>query len=204
MTDMAISFNCPHCLEPYRLPDKLGGKQAKCKNPECRQQITIPKAITISDEPKMSSEEAEAAALAALNEEAPVAVQQAAPAEKMIPVVCKFCDHKWTEPLSKAGKNALCPNPECRQRVKVPVPKDEKEGDWRTKGKVPEGAKPNQPKLEGVQDAAEATYVRAESLVKADATGIEYEPRPSNDVGLRPRKSRIRGIATVMRRSRNS
>jgi hypothetical protein len=181
---MAISFNCPHCLEPYRLKDELGGKQAKCKNPECRQLITIPKAITISDDAKLSAEEAEAAALAALNEEAPAAqVQETAPAEKMIPMVCKFCDHQWSEPVSKAGKNVLCPNPDCRQRAKVPEPKDDKEGDWRqTKSKLPEGAKQNQPKLEGVVSAGEVTYVRPESLQQADATGIEYEPRPLKQV----------------------
>ena len=183
---MAIVFNCPHCLEPYRLKDEFGGKQAKCKNPECRQLITIPKAFTIrEDGPKLSDAEAEAAALAALNEEAPKEQehqeqkQPAAPAEKVIPVTCQFCDHKWTEPWSKAGKNTLCPNPECRQRVKVPEPKEEVPTDWRqAKSKLPSMAKQNFEKLEDVQDAGDAKVVSGSSLREADATGVEYEPRP--------------------------
>jgi hypothetical protein len=183
---MAIVFNCPHCLEPYRLKDEFGGKQAKCKNPECRQLITIPKAFTIrEDGPKMSDAEAEAAALAALNEEAPKEQQPQeqqkpqAPAEKVIPVTCQFCDHKWTEPWSKAGKNTLCPNPECRQRVKVPEPKEEVPTDWRqAKSKLPSMAKQNFEKLEDVQDAGDAKVVSGSSLREADATGVEIEPRP--------------------------
>jgi hypothetical protein len=191
---MAIVFNCPHCLFAYRLKDEFGGKQAKCKNPECRQLITIPKAITIPDDgPRLSEAEAEAAALAALNDENPSAPQQqqeqqqqgqqqqgeAAPAEKVIPVTCKFCDHKWTVPWAKAGKNVLCPNPECRRQVKVDEPKEDVPTDWRqAKSKLPTMAKQNYEKLEGVQDAADTKIVTGESLRKADATGEEIEPRP--------------------------
>jgi hypothetical protein len=187
---MAIVFNCPHCLFAYRLKDEFGGKQAKCKNPECRQLITIPKPITIPDDgPKLSEAEAEAAALAALNDDAPAPSPQpdqqqpqqqpATPAEKVIPMTCQFCDHKWNEPWAKAGKNTLCPNPECRQRVKVPEPKEEVPTDWRqAKSKLPTMAKQNFEKLEGVQDAADTKMVSGKALVDADATGVEYEPRP--------------------------
>ncbi|HVL15537.1 MAG TPA: hypothetical protein VM529_23405, partial [Gemmata sp.] len=179
---MAIAFNCPHCLFAYRLKDEFGGKQAKCKNPECRQLITIPKPITIDENaPRLSEEEAEAAALAALNEEVKEqqAQQQAAPAEKVIPMTCPFCDHKWTEPWAKAGKNTLCPNPDCRQRVRVPEPKEEVPTDWRqAKSKLPSLAKGNEEKLEGVQDAGDTKMVSRGALVEADATGEEFEPRP--------------------------
>ena len=188
---MAIAFNCPHCLFAYRLKDEFGGKQAKCKNPECRQLITIPKAITIAEDAKLSEAEAEAAALAALADEAAVATETrpteaeaeagpAAPAGgKTIAMTCQFCDHKWREPWSKAGKNTLCPNPECRQRVKVPEPKEDVPTDWKqAKSKLPTLAKQNYEKLEGVQDAGDLKMVSGVSLKQADATGEEYEPRP--------------------------
>ena len=93
-------------------------------------------------------------------------------------MTCSFCEHKWTEPFSKAGKNILCPNPECRQRLKVPEPKVDQPLDWRqTKTKLPSGAKQHFEKLEGVEDAAESKMVSGSSLREADATGIEIEPR---------------------------
>ncbi len=152
---MAIEFNCPHCATPYRLKDELAGKQAACKNPDCRKVITIPAPkVTVpptsapppakppaaapakakmglpatakpprrDQTPPPKPEDIEAAALAAL---ADAPKEEQAP-DAPIPVVCAFCDHKWSEARDKAGKNVLCPNPECRQRNKVPVPKDEK------------------------------------------------------------------------------
>jgi len=170
---MAIEFNCPHCQYQYRLKDELAGKTATCKG--CRQKITIPQPITIPpDAPAM---DAEAAALAAFADE-PAKVEQDE-ASKLIPVECSYCSHKWTEPITRAGKNALCPNPECKQRIKIPEPKDDGQYDWRqTKTKGPSLAKEKFEKLEGVQDAGDAQIVSGQALKEADATGIEYEPRP--------------------------
>ena len=168
---MAIVFDCPHCKHTYRLKDEFAGRKATCKNPDCRQQITIPAPL--------SAAEAEAAAHSALVEEAPKPEDRpaAAPAEKVIPMTCSFCGHNWTEPMAKAGKNTLCP--ECRQRVKVPEPKEEVPQDWRQqKTKLPSLAKQAHEKLEGVQDAAEVKIVSGEALREADATGEEYEPIP--------------------------
>jgi len=176
---MAIAFTCPHCLFAYRLPEKFGGKQAKCKNPECRKIITIPKPITIPDDAStaLSQEEADAAALAALADE-PTRPNETAPEEKTIPVNCPYCDHKWTVPWAMGGKNVLCPNPECRQRVRVSEPKEDGPTDWRQmKTKLPSGAKQNFEKLEGVQDASDAKIVSGAALREADATGVEIEPR---------------------------
>jgi hypothetical protein len=176
---MAIEFNCPHCQHAYRLPDKFAGKAAKCKNPDCRQLITIPAPITIPDDVASmpSAAELEAAALSALADETPKP-DEAPTTAKVIPMVCKFCDHKWDVPWSLAGKNTLCPNPECRQRVKVPEPQEDVPTDWRQpKSKLPSMAKQNFEKLEDVQDAGDAKYVGPESLKKADATGVEIEPR---------------------------
>lgn len=175
---MAIEFNCPHCQYQYRLKDELAGKSATCKG--CRQKITIPQPITVPPDTKLTAAEIEAreaAALAALADE-PAKVEEVE-AAKLIPVECGFCNHKWTEPITRAGKNTLCPNPECRQRIKIPEPKDEGQYDWRqTKSKGPSLAKENQQKLEGVQDAGDAKIVSGTSLVQAGADGVEYEPRP--------------------------
>ena len=168
---MAIVFDCPHCKKPYKLKDELAGRKATCKNPDCRKQITIPVLP--------SAEELEAAALSALAEETLKQEEETAPAEKGIPMTCSYCGINWTEPMSKAGKNTLCPNPECRQRIRVPEPKVDKPHDWRQQNtKLPSLAKQDRPQLEGVQDAAEAKVVSGESLREAGATGIEYEPRP--------------------------
>lgn len=166
---MAIEFFCPHCHHQYKLKDELAGKTATCKT--CREKITIPHPVTVPDEAA-----AEAAALAALADEPAKAEQDAA--SKLIDVECQFCSHKWTEPISRAGKNALCPNPECRQRIKIPEPKDEGQYDWRqTKTKGPSLAKQNQQKLEGVQDAAETKQLSDET-VRKHLVEEEFEPRP--------------------------
>lgn len=173
---MAIEFNCPHCQHQYKLKDELAGKTATCKT--CRQKITIPQPATVPpDAPAKTAAEIEAEALAAMADE-PAKVEQDA-ASQVVAVECQFCGHKWTEPLARAGKNTLCPNPECRQRVKIPEPKKEDILDWRqmrTKG--PSLAKENQQKLEGVQDAAETKQVSGTALKEAGAIEEDIEPRP--------------------------
>lgn len=170
---MAIEFDCPFCRHHYRLRDELAGKPATCKG--CRNKITIPTPGQLAEVAKVDAAAAEAAALAALADE-PVAEK---PKNTVIDVECNYCNHKWTEPIERAGKNTVCKNPECRQRIKIPEPKDEGQYDWRqTRTKGPSLAKQNNEKLEGVQDAAEAKVVSGDSLKKADATGIEYEPTP--------------------------
>lgn len=169
---MAIEFDCPHCQHHYRLKDELAGKAATCKN--CRNKIVIPQPITIPDT-RLSADEIAAAALA----DEPAQAEKDAK-ERVIAVECQYCNHKWTEPLARAGKNTICQNPECKQRIRIPEPKDDGQYDWRhKKSKLPEGAKDNQPtKLEGVQDAAELQTVSLTALKEADATGEELEPRP--------------------------
>jgi hypothetical protein len=174
---MAIEFDCPHCQHHYKLKDELAGKTATCKN--CRRKIVIPNAVTIPDDTPLptplDAEAAEAAALAALNEEAQ---PQEDAAQKVIPVECPHCSHKWTEPLERAGKNTLCKNPECKQRIKIPEAKDDAPLDWRQKRtKLPEGAKQNFEKLEGVQDAGEVKQLSHET-VKKTLLEDEIEPRP--------------------------
>ncbi|MBM3981211.1 MAG: hypothetical protein FJ304_13160 [Planctomycetes bacterium] len=174
---MAIEFDCPHCQHHYRLKDELAGKSATCKN--CRGKIVIPNPVTIPDDaPALDAAAAEAAALAALADDpVPTAAEQAA---RIIDVECQYCNFKWTEPIARAGKNTVCKNPECKQRIKIPEPKDEGQYDWRqTRTKGPSLAKKNNEKLEGVVDAAaDAKIVSGTALKEADATGIELDPRP--------------------------
>ncbi|MBP3954177.1 hypothetical protein J8F10_02555 [Gemmata sp. G18] len=176
---MAIEFNCPHCQYAYRLKDEMAGKSAKCKS--CRATILIPQPMTVpGGAPRLTAAEiaeAETKAIAALaDEQAQIEKDTAA---QLVPVECQHCNHKWTEPLARAGKNTLCPNPECRQRVKIPEPKNDAPYDWRhKKTKGPEGAVQNQLKLDNVQDMADTKLVSGKALTQAGADGIEYEPRP--------------------------
>jgi hypothetical protein len=201
---MAIEFNCPHCNMFYRLPDELAGKRANCKKQDCRKVITIPQKSTIppsagsrlpadgsptngsaprppargrDDTPPPDPVDVEAAAAAALNE---VAKDEVAPVAQSIPMKCGYCDHQWTEPREKAGKNVLCPNPECRQRIKVPdLKKDEFKEDWRTgRSNKPSLAKENFEKPKDVQDAADVKIVTQKSMKEAGAIDEEVEPRP--------------------------
>ncbi len=174
---MAIEFNCPHCQHAYRLKDEFAGKSATCKT--CRAKLTIPQPVVVAGgAPRLTAEEiaeAEAKALAALADEQAQVEKDAA--AQFIPIECQHCNHKWTEPLAKAGKNALCP--ECRQRVKIPEPKNDAPVPWnQERSKLPSMAKQNFEKLANVQDAADATFVSGKALTQAGADGIEYEPRP--------------------------
>lgn len=193
---MAIKFNCPQCNLAYRLPEQLAGKRATCKNPDCRKVIVIPQpsptaGLSIAelggivpeengkDQTPLPSDPAdvEAAALAALSDSAQE--QEEAAAEGAIPMTCQYCDHKWTEPAAKAGKNTLCPNPECRQRAKVPEPKKgAAPTDWRTGGtNKPTLAKENFEQPDDVM-SAQAKVVSKEAWTEGGGAEQELEPIP--------------------------
>jgi len=194
---MAITFNCPECQHLYRaLPDKLAGKRATCKNPDCRKVITIPQpsptaGLSIAELGGIVPEEngkdqtplptnpadVEAAALAALSDSAQEKEETAA--EGAIPMTCPHCDHKWTEPAAKAGKNTLCPNPECRQRAKVPEPKKgAAPTDWRTGGtNKPTLAKENFEQPDDVM-SAQAKVVSKEAWTEGGGAEQDLEPIP--------------------------
>ncbi|MCS6864346.1 MAG: hypothetical protein RMJ56_04145 [Gemmataceae bacterium] len=168
---MAIEFDCPHCGHHYRLKDELAGKAAACKN--CRSKLIIPQPVVISHRPPADVEAAAVALLADAAETPPDARRQT------IDVECNYCGHKWTEPIARAGKNTLCPNIECRQRIKIPEPKDEGQYDWRqARTRGPSLAKQNVEKLEGVQDAADVSLVSGQALRQAEVFEEELEPRP--------------------------
>ena len=191
---MAIEFNCPHCLTSYRLKDEFAGKKATCKNQSCRKVLVVPQpggsiGPTIAelggiapeangrkdDTPlPKNQDDIEAAALAALTE-APK--EEKAAADQAIPVTCDYCGHQWTEPLAKAGKNVLCPDPECRRQVKIPVPKEKKADDWRDAASRPSLAKENFEKPADVVDA-QAKVVSKEAWEKGGGAEQYLEPIP--------------------------
>ncbi|VTR95612.1 unnamed protein product [Gemmata massiliana] len=175
---MAIEFNCPHCQHAYRLKDEFAGKSATCKT--CRAKLTIPQPVVVAGGvPRLTAEEiaeAEAKALAALADEQAQVEKDAA--AQLIPIECQHCNHKWTEPLARAGKNTLCPNPECRQRVKIPEAKNDAPLDWRVeRSKLPSMAKERAQKLEGVQDMADLQQLSTKTI-QEKVIEVEYEPRP--------------------------
>jgi hypothetical protein len=178
---MAIEMQCPACKKGYRLKDELAGKRVTCANPACRTAFVVPAKPGTGTAPTLaamksaaaakakSAVEVETAALTALRDE-----PDEEPVEsRVIPVKCDNCDHQWTEPWDKQGKNVLCP--ECRTRQRVPIP-DTKKGktDWRKDG-MPAGRKIE--KLEGVVASTEAGYVAGESLRAAGLGQPELEPR---------------------------
>ena len=137
---MAIEMQCPACKKAYRLKDALAGEKVTCANAECRTVFAVPvkpgtgtaptlaalksgvrpaakpAAKAAAKLPPPPAFDVETAALTALNDdpdEVPVET-------RVIGVKCDNCDHQWTEPWDKQGKNVLCP--ECRTRQRVPVP----------------------------------------------------------------------------------
>lgn len=169
---MAIEFNCPFCGTFYRLRDDLAGKRATCKNADCRKVIPVPQPTPPTAAPPV---DVEAAAMSALADEP--AKANGAVSERTIAVKCTACDHQWTEPFTKAGKNVLCP--ECRHRVKVPEPKGEMHDDWRRANtRLPSLAKENFEKPKDVQDAGNSVLVGGEALRKAGAIKEDFEPIP--------------------------
>ena len=179
---MSIETQCPACSKAYKLKDELAGKRVTCANPTCRFVFPVPKAGTgtaptlaamkAGKAPVKSAAEVEVAALAALNDdpdEVPVD-------SRTIAMSCEICEHKWTEPWDKQGKNTVCP--ECRTRQKVPVPqaKAGAKQDWRKGGPGPSMAK--REALEGVSASGDAGYVSGESLRSAGLGLPQYEARP--------------------------
>jgi hypothetical protein len=172
---MPIAFDCPFCHTPYRLKDELAGKRARCKNPACGQVLAIPQPNApgppTANGKAPSSAEVEAAAMAALADEA--REEAAAAQAQAIPMTCAVCEHKWTEPPERAGKNVLCP--ECRHRQKVPVPKGSAPVDWRAGPQGPSLAKENVVQPTDVM-GGEAKLVSGAALKQAGATNEELEP----------------------------
>jgi hypothetical protein len=165
---MPIRFKCPNpkCKKGLSVKDELGGKKGIC--PVCKTPLTIPpRAATAA--------EIEALAAAAFAEE------QAAPAETApvgtIDFDCPFCGEHVEVSAELSGKQAPCPNPECKRIVKVPLLKETKPKDWRQIKTGPTAALMNQPEqLPEAWGTELKTRVSGTALLEAEAVPIEVEP----------------------------
>lgn len=197
---MTIRFRCPHCKKPLGVKDHLAGKKAAC--PACKKGLVIPAAPaakaaaipapTIPEPPPPNVDELAAAAFGDLAETNGKA--EAAPAT--IDFQCEACETPIHAPRSEAGKRMQCPNPECRQLVKVPVPK-EKPKDWRDLAKKgPTVAQMTQP--DKIDEAAwgtqtDKTRAGSESLKQAGAVVVPPRVR----IGVRDWIQRGMVVAAV-------
>jgi LSD1 subclass zinc finger protein len=122
-------------------------------------------------------EHVEAEALSVFAEKDAPPEEEAPP--QFIDFRCEWCDEEVRLPMELAGKQAQCPNQECRRIIKVPLPKVVEKKDWRKMDRRgPAAALVNQPEqLENAWGTQEAMRARQASLAQAGA--IELPPRPS-------------------------
>jgi hypothetical protein len=104
----------------------------------------------------------------------------AAPTEppKTVTTTCPYCDEEVKFDAALAGKQAPCPNPECRRIIKVPALTKQEKIDWRsTTPGLPTGARrPTEPAPEGAWGSTSKTVVSKEALQEADALPVRRQP----------------------------
>lgn len=98
------------------------------------------------------------------------------PDQRTIAMVCAVCDHSWTEPWDKQGKNVICPD--CRHRQQVPVQKKVEKADWRNpNANRPSLARSDVPVPDNVM-GNETRAVSVEALEQAGVIEDDIEDRP--------------------------
>jgi hypothetical protein len=168
---MPIRIKCPKCQTVLGVKESLAGKKANC--PKCRYMLTIP---VLKPAPAAATvEDADALALSAFADQPP---KEAPVSTKTIEFACPFCSETVKVSADLAGKQAPCPNPDCKRIVKVPLLKEDKPKDWRQMSpRGPTGAirqDENQP--EGAWSTAQKTHVSKDALLEADAIPVKKEP----------------------------
>src|SRR5262249_41233398 len=166
---MPIRIKCPKCQTILGVKETLAGKKANC--PKCRHLLTIPV-------PKpAAAEDVEALALSAFADEPP---KVAPVSTQFIEFECPWCAEPVKMPAELSGKQAPCPNPECKRIIKVPLLKEDKPKDWRTLDpRGPSGAVRKDDNVpEGAWGTAQKTRVSGEALLEADAIPVKKEPVP--------------------------
>ncbi|MBI1913908.1 MAG: hypothetical protein HYS12_04115 [Planctomycetes bacterium] len=190
---MPIRFKCPNpkCQKVLSAKDQQAGKKVTC--PACKQVLTIPGASsgpapapkapagagTTTDASTATTNgapaDADELAMSLLADEpgAPASVGRAAPVEqpKTLTATCPYCDEQVQFDVALAGKQAPCPNPECRRIFKVPPLTKQEKVDWRkTASGLPSGARrPTEPVPEGAWGSTQKSYVSKEALEEAEA-----------------------------------
>src|SRR5438876_11058813 len=136
---MPIRFKCPHCQKGLVVKEQMAGKKAAC--PACKKVLSVP---ALRSRPA-DLEEFAAAALSDAGPATPKTTPAAEAADGApIETVCPYCDTRVTFAAEMGGKQAPCPNGECRRIIKVPLPHGERPRDWR-EVKAGPAARANQP-----------------------------------------------------------
>lgn len=164
---MTIKFPCPHCKKMLSVKEHLAGKKAAC--PACKQPLTIP---ATTPAPAADVEELAAAAFAG----EPAKKEEQAP--QFVEFKCYYCDEQIKVNAELAGKQAPCPNPECRRIVKVPQLTKTERKDWRTVDtRTPLVAQRIEPAPEGAWGSTTSTgRVSRSSLEEAEALPVAAAP----------------------------
>src|SRR5580704_13233721 len=186
---MPIRIKCPKCQTILGVKESLAGKKANC--PKCRYMLTIPMPKTAPAAPAYKPEDAEALALSAFAEETP---KVAPVSTKTIEFECPFCAEMVKLSADLSGKQAPCPNPECKRIIKVPLLKADKPKDWREMDKRgPTGAlRKDKDEPEGTWGTAQKSRVSQEALLEADAIPIRKGPVPT---ATKIRRGILSGVA---------
>ncbi|MGF1582205.1 MAG: hypothetical protein ACFCD0_23010 [Gemmataceae bacterium] len=180
---MPIKVQCRACQKHLRVPDKFAGKRLQCPNPECQQPVAIPSPQRARQ--KVTQEQralAEEMALQALVGEEHQEQEQE---PESIKFECEYCEEEIEVSASEEGTRMQCPNPECRQLIRVPKveKKDEKKpGDWKAPnaGKLRAEAllKDKQDDFEVDDNVTRKTTVSQAALQEADAIPEKVEVEP--------------------------
>jgi phage FluMu protein Com len=168
---MTIRCQCPNpaCRKMLTIADHLVGRKLKC--PSCQ------RIFRLAGQPEAARPSAEVEELAADLLRDPQAQAETTP--QLIRLECPYCAEAVEFPAELAGKQAPCPNPECRRILKVPVPASARQAeDWRRAGRqVLLGTKESVEKQREAEEAANIrrTLVSGEALREAGALA----PRPT-------------------------
>jgi hypothetical protein len=194
---MTIRFRCPNpaCKKVLGVPDHLAGKKANC--PACKKSFRIPGRKGVST-PTAAPANVEDLAAAAFADEPALSAAAASEKPRTISLECPYCAEQVEFPLEMGGKQAQCPNPECRRIVKVPMPAEEKKADWRSAGR--DGLMGTKESVQRVLEAQEAANIKhgvvsGEALREAGAVPSREAPLTTGQrIGLWVRRGLVAAV----------